>query len=140
MENNGLQYEGSYVSTPVKEDSLNTTCQPEQYLDHEVESEKNHLAHSELEDSRNHTESDVLPNNFATSSINIEAAANEQHENGEQEMGMHLEEFYDMSTLGTEYQKVIVKDYPMNTSEWKLKVPYIERFNGNLSVQMQKYE
>lgn len=128
MENNGLQYEGSYVSTPVREDSLNTTCQPEQYLDHEVESE------------RNHAESDVLPTNFATSSINIEAAANEQHENGEQEMGMHLEEFYDMTTLGTEYQKVIVKDYPMNTSEWKLKVPYIERFNGNLSVQMQKYE
>ena len=48
--------------------------------------------------------------------------------------GAHRKEFYDEKTIGTEYQKVIIKDYPMATNEQKLKVPYIERFNGNLSV------
>ena len=52
----------------------------------------------------------------------------------EEETTAHTKEFYDEKTIGTEYQKVIVKDYPMITSEDKLKVPYIERFNGNLSV------
>lgn len=51
-----------------------------------------------------------------------------------------MPEFYDEATIGTEYQNVIVKDYPMQTSEQKLKVPYIERFNGNLCVQKQNYE
>ena len=52
----------------------------------------------------------------------------------QQMMRHQLTEYYDESTIGTEYQKVIVTNYPMATDEQKLKVPYIERFNGNLSV------
>ena len=52
----------------------------------------------------------------------------------QQMMRHQLTEYYDESTIGTEYQKVIVTNYPMATDEEKLKVPYIERFNGNLSV------
>mmetsp|Transcript_37122 Transcript_37122/g.48800 ORF Transcript_37122/g.48800 Transcript_37122/m.48800 type:complete len:81 (+) Transcript_37122:422-664(+) len=47
---------------------------------------------------------------------------------------------YDPDTLGTPLQRVIVNDYPMHTSDQKLRVPYIERYNGNLSVQDKNYE
>ena len=40
----------------------------------------------------------------------------------------------------TSYKTVIVNDYPMKTSEQKLKVPYIERFNGNLCVTKGDFE
>ena len=51
-----------------------------------------------------------------------------------------LREFYDEATAGTIYQKVIINDYPMLNKEQKLKVPYIERFNGNLCVASADFE
>lgn len=46
----------------------------------------------------------------------------------------------DAETWGTPQQKFVVKDYPMMGNEQKLKVPYIERFNGNICVAKQEYE
>ena len=43
----------------------------------------------------------------------------------------------DANTLGTSEQKEVVKDYPMSNPEDKLKVPYIERFNGNICVKRE---
>ena len=41
----------------------------------------------------------------------------------------------DTSKWGTPDQKEIIYDYGMMTDEEKLKVPYIERVNGNLCVK-----
>ena len=51
-----------------------------------------------------------------------------------------MPEFYDEVTAGTIKQTVIINDYPMETKEQKLKVPYIERFNGNLCVASGQFE
>ena len=45
-----------------------------------------------------------------------------------------LKPLADTSKLGTSEQCEIVNDYPMENNEEKLKVPYIERMNGNLCV------
>lgn len=39
------------------------------------------------------------------------------------------------TVLGTSAQTEIAEDYPMETWEWKLKAPYIERWNGNICVR-----
>lgn len=77
----------------------------------------------------------VDENSAATSSaVGSEEVSSKQDGLESLNEGAHRKEFYDEKTIGTEYQKVIIKDYPMATNEQKLKVPYIERFNGNLSV------
>lgn len=77
----------------------------------------------------------VDDNSAATSSaVGSEEVSSKQDGLESLNEGAHRKEFYDEKTIGTEYQKVIIKDYPMATNEQKLKVPYIERFNGNLSV------
>ena len=42
-------------------------------------------------------------------------------------------------TAGTPDQKEIIEDYPYQTFQDKLKVPYIERFNGNICVKNQDF-
>ena len=46
----------------------------------------------------------------------------------------------DTSKWGTPDQKEIVEDYGMMTDEEKLRVPYIERMNGNLCVAKGDFE
>ena len=43
-------------------------------------------------------------------------------------------------TIGTSEQTEIVENYPMRNFDDKLKVPYIERFNGNISVKNNNLE
>ena len=61
-------------------------------------------------------------------------------ENGDELSYRGTQRQYDDHTLGTPEQTVIVNDYPMKTSEQKLKVPYIERFNGNLCVSKGDFD
>lgn len=46
----------------------------------------------------------------------------------------------DLDSLGTANQTEIIEDYPANTIEDKLRVPYIEKQNGNLYAMQFKFE
>ena len=46
----------------------------------------------------------------------------------------------DTSKWGTQSQNEVVEDYPMESNEQKLIVPYIERMNGNLCVARGEFE
>jgi hypothetical protein len=45
-----------------------------------------------------------------------------------------------MSKAGTPEQTEIIEDYPTHDTADKLRVPYIERYNGNICVKKQEYE
>ena len=40
-----------------------------------------------------------------------------------------------LSKAGTPDQTEVITDYPTSTTAAKLRVPYIERFNGNILVK-----
>ena len=50
----------------------------------------------------------------------------------DQDYGFPLED------LGTPKQTKVVSNYPSRTAEEKLKIPYIEKQNGNLCIQSVK--
>jgi hypothetical protein len=63
-----------------------------------------------------------------------------QKSNQEVEAEVEVPKDERMLKAGTAEQTELINDYPTHHIEDKLKVPYIERYNGNICVKNQNFE
>jgi hypothetical protein len=63
-----------------------------------------------------------------------------QKSNQEVEAEVEVPKDERMLKAGTAEQTEVINDYPTHHTEDKLKVPYIERYNGNICVKNQNFE